>query len=508
AAQAPRCPTEWSAGKPVTPGAGTQPQGPGAARPPPPGPAPGRLRSAARPRARRREGRGRCRPPGADRVGRERARGRPRRLPHRRHPTAAWPGVSGAPQSSARGRVDASAAGALPRDRNVLPDPSRPVVASGSGAAAADRCHPREDGVPGAEPGRPHSEPREGRCPSLSAGGARTPVGPGVRARFRSPSRERKSGPFSSLCRLRKDQRTPLTFKECEIALLCLATPETRSPQRPQLNAQLEGWLSQVQSTKRPARAIIAPHAGYTYCGSCAAHAYKQVDPSITRRIFILGPSHHVPLSRCALSSVDIYRTPLYDLRIDQKIYGELWKTGMFERMSLQTDEDEHSIEMHLPYTAKAMESHKDEFTIIPVLVGALSESKEQEFGKLFSKYLADPSNLFVVSSDFCHWGQRFRYSYYDESQGEIYRSIEHLDKMGMSIIEQLDPVSFSNYLKKYHNTICGRHPIGVLLNAITELQKNGMNMSFSFLNYAQSSQCRNWQDSSVSYAAGALTVH
>ncbi|XP_052042257.1 protein MEMO1 isoform X2 [Apodemus sylvaticus] len=161
-----------------------------------------------------------------------------------------------------------------------------------------------------------------------------------------------------------------------------------------------------------------------------------------------------------------------------------------------------------IPNITSRRNHHKDEFTIIPVLVGALSESKEQEFGKLFSKYLADPSNLFVVSSDFCHWGQRFRYSYYDESQGEIYRSIEHLDKMGMSIIEQLDPVSFSNYLKKYHNTICGRHPIGVLLNAITELQKSGVNMSFSFLNYAQSSQCRSWQDSSVSYAAGALTVH
>lgn len=39
-------------------------------------------------------------------------------------------------------------------------------------------------------------------------------------------------------------------------------------------------------------------------------------------------------------------------------VYGELWKTGMFERMSLQTDEDEHSIEMHLPYTAKAMERY------------------------------------------------------------------------------------------------------------------------------------------------------
>uniref|UniRef100_A0A671TYP4 Protein MEMO1 n=1 Tax=Sparus aurata TaxID=8175 RepID=A0A671TYP4_SPAAU len=289
-----------------------------------------------------------------------------------------------------------------------------------------------------------------------------------------------------------------------------------------QLNAQLEDWLSKAQSTIRPARAIIAPHAGYTYCGACAAHAYKQVDPSVTRRVFILGPSHHVPLSRCALSPAEIYRTPLYDLRIDQKVYADLWKTGLFERMSLQTDEDEHSIEMHLPYTAKAMERfagvtgsfvvqesrdqvvgseqniHKDEFSIVPVLVGALSESKEQEYGKLLSKYLADPSNLFIISSDFCHWGQRFRYTYYDESQGEIYRSIEHLDKMGMGIIEQLDPMSFTNYLKKYRNTICGRHPIGVLLNAVAELRKSGLEMNFSFLNYAQSSECRNWQDSSV----------
>lgn len=42
----------------------------------------------------------------------------------------------------------------------------------------------------------------------------------------------------------------------------------------------------------------------------------------------------------------------------------------------------------------------------------------------------------------------------------------------GMGIIEQLDPMSFTNYLKKYRNTICGRHPIGVLLNvSITEEQ-------------------------------------
>lgn len=33
-----------------------------------------------------------------------------------------------------------------------------------------------------------------------------------------------------------------------------------------------------------------------------------------------------------------------------------------------------------------------------------------------------------------------------------------------MSIIENLNPTEFTNYLKKYGNTICGRHPIGILL--------------------------------------------
>lgn len=42
---------------------------------------------------------------------------------------------------------------------------------------------------------------------------------------------------------------------------------------------------------------------------------------------------------------------------------------------------------------------------------------------------------------------------------------IVFLSLQGMGIIEQLDPTSFTNYLKKYRNTICGRHPIGVLLN-------------------------------------------
>uniref|UniRef100_T1J9L6 Protein MEMO1 n=1 Tax=Strigamia maritima TaxID=126957 RepID=T1J9L6_STRMM len=274
------------------------------------------------------------------------------------------------------------------------------------------------------------------------------------------------------------------------------------------LQSQLDFWLLSAEKCHNPARAIIAPHAGYTYCGACSAYAYRQVDPTNIKNIFILGPSHHVRLSGCALTGAAKYKTPFYDLITDRKVCDDLYGTGAFEWMSLQTDEDEHSIEMHLPYIAKVMENHKNQFTIIPVLVGSLSTDKEAEYGKIFSSYLANPENLFVISSDFCHWGQRFRYTYYDKSSGEIYKSIEKLDRMGMDLIEQMSPNGFSDYLKKYGNTICGRHPIGVLLNAIQVLDKtgNGHRMRLKFLKYAQSSQCSSMADSSVSYAAGAFS--
>lgn len=89
-------------------------------------------------------------------------------------------------------------------------------------------------------------------------------------------------------------------------------------------------------------------------------------------------------------------------------MYAELQETGRFDVMSQQVDEEEHSIEMHLPYIAKVMERRQGDFTIVPVLVGATSPQRQKEYGKIFSSYLADSENLFVISSDFCHWGELF----------------------------------------------------------------------------------------------------
>ena len=46
----------------------------------------------------------------------------------------------------------------------------------------------------------------------------------------------------------------------------------------------------------------------------------------------------------------------------------------------------------------------RNDITIVPILVGAISTTKEDHFGRILAPYLADPANFFVVSSDFCHW--------------------------------------------------------------------------------------------------------
>lgn len=51
---------------------------------------------------------------------------------------------------------------------------------------------------------------------------------------------------------------------------------------------------------------------------------------------------------------------------------------------------------------------------VVAVHVFANSEAK---YGQLLAPYLSDPSNLFIISSDFCHWGSRFKFTFTNSEQ-------------------------------------------------------------------------------------------
>lgn len=188
---------------------------------------------------------------------------------------------------------------------------------------------------------------------------------------------------------------------------------------------------------------------------------------------------------------------PLGNIIIDIEVIEKLAENEEFEVMSKQVDETEHSLEMHLPFIFKVMEGQ--EFMLVPILVGSLSSKSAKKFGAILSPYLEDLNNLFIISSDFCHWGKRFSYTYYDKNFSTISKSIEALDRKGMEIIESKSSIGFEKYLKEFQNTICGRHPISLLLNSIEQSSKQ---YELSFVQYSQSNQAKNQDDSSVSYAS------
>jgi MEMO1 family protein len=285
------------------------------------------------------------------------------------------------------------------------------------------------------------------------------------------------------------------------------------------LKRDISGHLgSHVGVASRKIRAIISPHAGYRFAGQTAAAAYAAIDPTEIRRVFLLGPCHNIYIEGCAVpdSSVMSYQTPLGDLHVDQGVLNDIraseYSTS-FRTMRLSEDEREHSIEMQLPFLKYILQTRDvASVKIVPIYIGTLLQHEERVIGRLLSKYFDDPSSLFIISSDFCHWGNRFRFTpssfpslpniphiYPTDSMNG---KIESLDREGIRLIEQQDAEGLAKYLQSTGNTICGRHPIQVLLEV---LRNSCGRHKLEFVHYSQSGVLPveiTRDDSSVSYAA------
>lgn len=273
------------------------------------------------------------------------------------------------------------------------------------------------------------------------------------------------------------------------------------------------------------ARVAIGPHAGHEYCGSILGQAYKSLDTSNIKRIFILGPSHYVYYKGFVLTSdCDYYETPIGNIPIDVDVIKELTDLDkkVFKRMKLEVDEKEHCFEMHLPFIYKKFGSN---VKLIPIMISSSSEEFDDKIANYLKPYFQDKSNAFIVSTDFCHWGSRFSYEVYTPTGDlndivnikknqrigrdslPIYKSIESLDKAAIKSIITGSYRSFKDYIYCTENTICGAKPLGILMLLMQEFI-NGDNdktkslHTLRFNGYAQSFKVIEADDSSVSYAS------
>jgi MEMO1 family protein len=179
----------------------------------------------------------------------------------------------------------------------------------------------------------------------------------------------------------------------------------------------------------------------------------------------------------------------------------------------------------------KSFKSPNDYPLLIPILVGETDSENHRTYGEILAKYMEEKDTAFIVSSDFCHWGKRsFDYTYYlpaspsadaagyslqskDESPKNppIHESIKRLDMMAMAAIKGGKLEDFLANLKMTRNTVCGRHPIALIMAALellrSENKLQGENGLFKLLEYQQSSRVTDIRDSSVSYVSAVAVV-
>ncbi|KAG7662177.1 uncharacterized protein J8A68_004305 [[Candida] subhashii] len=320
------------------------------------------------------------------------------------------------------------------------------------------------------------------------------------------------------------------------------------------LRGQLDAFFEKAKHLKTPlsgpdaskgisgTRVLIGPHAGYAYSGERLAETFNAWDVSKVKRVFLLGPSHHVYFRGYALlSPFDYYETPFGNIPVDTDTIEKLVKLKskhsstdrIFKYMSEDIDEDEHSFEMHAPFIYyKGQEAVHGMPKIIPILISAMDERLHDDIVESLLPYMEHEENHFIISSDFCHWGSRFQYTRYLNSidttvdtldrymvslgalhkpkELEIYKSIELLDKMALDIATKGSYTEWNNYIKVSGNTICGQKPISIILR-LTERYKNsggtvGQDV-FNWIGYSQSNPVKRSSESSVSYASGYIKL-
>ncbi|KAL8273240.1 hypothetical protein Esti_002856 [Eimeria stiedai] len=279
------------------------------------------------------------------------------------------------------------------------------------------------------------------------------------------------------------------------------------------LTEELHRCLQRASKTCHgTAKAIICPHAGLRFAGPTAAYAWKQGLRLLicSKRVFLLGPSHHKYFRGVALppDGCPSYATPLGDLPLDNEILGSLRGTQAFSVLSPSEDEAEHSIELLLPFVRHVFSSA--DVKIVPLVVGDLkTDNAFLKYAELLLEYFMRDDVLFAFSSDFCHWGPRYSYYYLEEPLAglPIHANIERMDRKAAGFITRHQGKEFSEYLERTGLSVCGRNPISIFLKLVDlAAAKGASNFKTELLAYSQSSHAATRSDSSVSYAALCTT--
>ncbi|MFC1643102.1 AmmeMemoRadiSam system protein B, partial [Myxococcota bacterium] len=209
--------------------------------------------------------------------------------------------------------------------------------------------------------------------------------------------------------------------------------------------------------------ALIVPHAGWEYSGPAAMSAFRHVKEDDYARVVVIGPTHRVGFRGFSLSDAAAYRTPLGDVPVCREA-SELRAEPLLTTVP-GADHQEHSLEIELPMLQQRLGS----FCLVPILVGQTDPAMEQAMATQLAT-LHDGRTLFVVSSDFVHYGPDFAYTPYGPTALRAHARIVELEKQALSLIHPQGAAPFRALIDSTGATICGHRGISVLLELLGQI--------------------------------------
>ncbi len=231
---------------------------------------------------------------------------------------------------------------------------------------------------------------------------------------------------------------SPMTIRQPAVAgTFYPATPDA-------LERAVGVALAAAQVEAVPAKAIVAPHAGYIYSGLIAGTSFQSVAhlKDRIRRIVLIGPTHRMHFHGIAVPSAGGLATPLGTVPVDYASVDVALQDPDVRLIDVAFD-GEHALEVELPFIQVLF----PRAAVVPLIVG---DASMQVVERVLAMLWGGPETLIVVSSDLSH--------YHD------YDSARALDLGTSQAIEMIAPTRVDA------NGACGHRALGGLLRRAHEL--------------------------------------
>ncbi|MCG8406883.1 MAG: AmmeMemoRadiSam system protein B [Phycisphaerales bacterium] len=152
----------------------------------------------------------------------------------------------------------------------------------------------------------------------------------------------------------------------------------------------------------------VVPHAGWLYSGSVAARVFHEIAQRPHPQAIVIFGAVHVLHGPCpTVFPAGAWETPMglanIDERLSERLHGQ---TGLLEK-DPHAHDDEHSIEVEIPFIQYLM----PETLVVPIMVPV--NDKAAALGRAVGRTCRSygVSSVFICSTDLTHYGPSFGFT-------------------------------------------------------------------------------------------------